>query len=104
MHVDVSRAYFHAKAQRPVLVNLPAGDCSGRDEGKIGLLKKSMYGTRDAASNWASRKLGLWAGAQFKKLVPWQEKENFGLDKRRRLYGDRNEGELVGAQDVRGVT
>ena len=25
MHVDVSRAYFHAKAQRLVLANLPAG-------------------------------------------------------------------------------
>ena len=51
MHVDVSRAYFHAKARRPVLVNLPAEHCSGKDEGKIGLLKKSMGGTRDAASN-----------------------------------------------------
>ena len=52
MHVDVSRAYFHAKAQRPVLVKLPTEDCSGKDKGKIGLLKKSMYATRDAASNW----------------------------------------------------
>ena len=65
MHIDVSRGYFHAKAQRPVLVKLPSEDCSGKDEGKIGLLKKSMYGTRDAASNWeralarASRKLGV---------------------------------------------
>ena len=52
MHVDVSCAYFHAKAQRPVLGKLPAEDCSGKDQGKIGLLTKSMYGTRDAASNW----------------------------------------------------
>ena len=52
MHVDVSRAHSHAKAQRPVLVKLSAEDCSGKDKGKIGLLKKSMYGTRDAASNW----------------------------------------------------
>ena len=42
VHVDVSRAYFHAKAQRPVLVKLPAEHCSGKDKGKIGLLKKSM--------------------------------------------------------------
>ena len=49
MHVDVSRAYFHAKAQRLVLVKLPPEDRSGKDNGKIGLLK-SMYGTRDAAS------------------------------------------------------
>ena len=52
MHVDFSRAFFHAKAPRPVLVKLPAEDCSGENEGKIRLLKKNMYGTRDAASNW----------------------------------------------------
>ena len=27
IHVDVSRAQFHANAQRPVLVKLPAEDC-----------------------------------------------------------------------------
>ena len=52
MHVDVSRAYCHAKAQNLVQVKFPAADCSGKDNGKFGLLKKSMYGTRDAASNW----------------------------------------------------
>ena len=25
----------------------------GADAGKVGLMKKSMYGTRDAASNWS---------------------------------------------------
>ena len=49
MHIDVSRAYFHAKAQRPVLIRLPE-DRMGTDAGKIGLMKKSMFGTRDAAS------------------------------------------------------
>ena len=79
MHVHVSCAYFHAKAQRPVLVKLAAEDCSEKDQGKIGLLTKSMYGTRDAASNWvtrlarASRKLGPRAGAQCKKSVSQQE-------------------------------
>ena len=52
MHVDFSHAYFHAKAQRLVLVKLPVKDCSGKDKGEIGLFKKSMYGTRHAASNW----------------------------------------------------
>ena len=52
MHIDVSRVYFQAKAQRPVLVRLPHEDKSRHDGGKIGLLKKSMYGSRDAASNW----------------------------------------------------
>ena len=41
MHIDVSRAYFHARE-----------DIMGTDAGKVGLMKKSMYGTRDAASNW----------------------------------------------------
>ena len=35
MQLDVSRAYFHAKAQKPVLVKLPAEDCSRKDAGKI---------------------------------------------------------------------
>ena len=52
MHVGVSRAYFHANAQRLVLLKSPAEDCSGKDVGNIGLLKKSMYGTSDEASNW----------------------------------------------------
>ena len=52
MHIDVSRAYFHAKAQRLVLVRLAVEDRVGADAGKMGLLKESMYGTRDVASNW----------------------------------------------------
>ena len=52
MHIDVSRAYFHAKAQRPVLIRLPVEDRVGTDAGKVGLMKRSMYGTRDAASSW----------------------------------------------------
>ena len=47
MHIDLSRAYFHAKAQRPVLIRLPVEDRMGTDAGKVGLMKKS-----DAASNW----------------------------------------------------
>ena len=39
-----------------------------------------------------ARKLGLRAGAQFKKLVcPQQQKENLGFDTRRRLCGNRSE-------------
>ena len=52
MHIDVSRAYYHAKAQRPVLMRLPVEDRMGTDAGKVGLMKKSMYGTTGAASNW----------------------------------------------------
>ena len=45
LHFGVSRVHFHAMAQRLVLMKLPAEDCTGKDFGEIGLLKKSMYGT-----------------------------------------------------------
>ena len=45
MHIDVSRAYFHAKAQSPVLIRLPVEDRVGTDAGKVGLMKKSTSGT-----------------------------------------------------------
>ena len=47
--IDVRRAYFHAKARRVVYVRLPPED---HEEGKCGILRKAMYGTRDAAQNW----------------------------------------------------
>ena len=51
MYADVSRAYFYAKAERPVYVKLPDEDLEPGDEGKCGRLRMSMYGTRDAALN-----------------------------------------------------
>ena len=53
MYADVSRAYFYAKAVRPVYVKLPAEDLEPGDEHRCGKLLMSMYGTRDAALNWA---------------------------------------------------
>ena len=50
---DVSRAFFHAKACREVYVQLADEDKVPGDEGKCGKLNYSMYGTRDAAQNWA---------------------------------------------------
>ena len=106
MHADVSRAYFHAKAQRAVLVKLPAEDWSGKDVGNFGLLKKRMYGSRDAESNREKdRHLESWGyelGAQFKQPVPQLEEENFRFDTRRRFCGDRNEGESGGARGAAG--
>ena len=80
MHIDVSRAYFHAKAQRPVLIRLPVEDRMGTDAGKVGLMKKSMYGTRDAASNWERdwqehvKNWGISTGTQLKEPVSPQRK------------------------------
>ena len=50
------RAYFYAPARRKVFVELPPEDQPG-DEQMCGLLRYSLYGTRDAA-----QKLGRRAG------------------------------------------
>ena len=50
----MSRAYLYAAAARPVYVKLPSEDKDPEDEGKCGKLRVSMYGTRDAALNWAN--------------------------------------------------
>ena len=53
MYADVSRAYFHARAVRPVFDDLPAEDRGPGDVNRCGRLLMSIYGTRDAALNWA---------------------------------------------------
>ena len=48
---DVRRAYFYAKIQRDVYVELPKED-EDFGTGKLGKLKLCLYGTRDAAKGW----------------------------------------------------
>ena len=85
MHIDVSRAYFHVRAQRLVLIRLPVEDRIGTDAEKIGLMKKSMYGTRDAASNWERdwqehvKDLGFRLGLSSKNLFHHEEDRISGL-------------------------
>ena len=50
--VDVRRAYFYALAGRKVFVEVPLEDYQPGDELMCGLLRYSLYGTRDAAQNW----------------------------------------------------
>ena len=47
--LDISRAHFHPPAKREIYVDLPEEDA---EDGKVGLLTKTMYGTRDAAAEW----------------------------------------------------
>ena len=47
--IDISRAYFDAKARRPLYVKLPNED---HEQGMVGRLNKAMYGTRDAVQTW----------------------------------------------------
>ena len=54
MYAHVSRAYFYGPVVRAVYVQLPAADRCQGDAGLVGRLKMRMYGTRDAAANWAA--------------------------------------------------
>jgi hypothetical protein len=66
MSNDVSRAYFYAPATRNMYVELP--EEAGHGSGKCARLLKSLYGTRDAATNWSKaytdilEKLGFEVG------------------------------------------
>ena len=65
--VDVWRAYFYAPAKRRVYIELPEEDYQHGDEEKCGKLNVSLYGTRDAASNWEAELGGFLEGIGFKK-------------------------------------
>ena len=51
--IDVSRAYFYAKCKRALKIQIPDEDWEPGDEGRVGELQLSLFGTRDAAQNWA---------------------------------------------------
>ena len=55
---DVSRAFFEAPASRTVCIELPR-ESPDYAVGVVGLLKKSLYGTRDAAANFKRRSFSL---------------------------------------------
>jgi hypothetical protein len=50
--VDISRAHFYAPAQREIYIQLPAEDPRYGEPDLCGQLLQSLYGTRDASSNW----------------------------------------------------
>ena len=49
---DISRAFFHARAEKEVYVQLPNEDVKPGEENICGRLNYSMYGTRGATQNW----------------------------------------------------
>ena len=51
---DVARAFFEAPITREVCIELPTEDMTDedREQDAVGLLKMSLYGTRDAAANF----------------------------------------------------
>ncbi len=53
-HIDVARAFFNAPvpAEEKIYVALPPEDRQPGEQGKCGLLRRAMYGTRTAAALW----------------------------------------------------
>ena len=49
---DVSRAHFYADVVRDVYVRLPSEDTKTKQPGVCGTLRKTMYGSLDAAQRW----------------------------------------------------
>ena len=61
---DVARAYFEAKVERTIAIELPdEGKAEGQD--MVGILEKSLYGTRDAALNFQKGSSEIHAIARF---------------------------------------
>ena len=67
MSNDIKRAYFHAPATRPVYIVIPDEDWEDGDEARVGKLNLSLYGTRDAATNWALKFTQFLEGIGFAK-------------------------------------
>ena len=65
---DVARAFFEAPVRRKICVELPEEDKSAKDRAgdMVGLLVQSLYGTRDAASNFQKEVQKLMEAIGFK--------------------------------------
>ena len=65
--VDVSRAHFYAPAVRDVYIQLPAEDPRSNSPALCGKLNRTMYGTLDAAEQWALHYAATLEAAGFVK-------------------------------------
>ena len=65
---DVRRAYFYAKIQRDVCIELPKKDPK-HSSGLLGKLKLCLYGTRDAAKGWQETLSTHLASIGFRRWV-----------------------------------
>ena len=69
MFNDLARAFFEANATRAICIEIPEEDMTKEDAKRdmVGLLLKSLYGTRDAAMNWqeeVGREMKKWGFKQ----------------------------------------
>ena len=64
--IDIKKAYFNAFAKRDLYVQLPDEFLEPGEKGKVcGKLNFSLYGTRDAASNWEAHYTNVLRGLGF---------------------------------------
>ena len=68
MLIDISRAHFYGESKRRVFCTLPEGS---EQEGACALLKRSMYGTLDAANIWQSTYVQLLTENNFRQCKAW---------------------------------
>eukprot|EP00973_Karenia_brevis_P087505 12133439-Karenia_brevis.AAC.1 len=80
---DVARAFFEAQATRDICIELPDEDKSEYDRkmDRVGHLKMSLYGTRDAALNWqeeVAREMRKWGfrRGRYNPCLYWNPKLN----------------------------
>ena len=66
---DVSRAFFEADACRAVCCELPEGFPGAEKGDYVGRLRKSLYGTRDAAHNWVEEVAGFLKQLGFERGI-----------------------------------
>ena len=64
---DVSRAYFYAPTTRAIYIEIPQEDWETGDELRVAKLNLSLYGTRDAAKNWAKKYTDVMIGIGFER-------------------------------------
>ena len=87
---DVARAFFEADATREIFIELPEEPQSeAENAGKVAMLRKSMYGTRDAAKNFQREvkrfmvKLGFNPG-RYNVCTYWHEAKDLKV----MIHGD----------------
>ena len=80
---DVARAFFEAKAMRTVCVELPTENMMEEDrkQDMVGLLRMSLYGTRDAATNWqkeVAKEMSRWGfeRGKYNPCLYWHKRWN----------------------------
>ena len=67
---DVARAHFYTDAVRDVHVRLSGGDPKAKEPDVCGKLRKTMYGSLDAAQRWRERHARFWRRDDFPEAWP----------------------------------